>query len=570
MCLEASEMKTRTALNNPFCDQREELADIKRRLLRIYEMLLISGESESDRKRAMRYNEGKCHVEGTETISNLGRPPRPGKMGPWRKNPEKGCSYEHDQMWIQHDLRTSAFVPVHKWKIEKFNGAAKNFSRFLSRVQLFMKSQRATPKDLFENRVFLFESDAADWVANSKAKNWEELIEYINLCLFGIDSDGEKRRRLEKLRQGTECVAIFVNRFLMDCNSLTVPLREEEKIRFLLFALRPEISAILAVNSNWRSVEEFMKSAIVIEKLAMRRNGLLEVEAMEVKAVKPTSVKRFMKRPLTLCYRCGHIGHLSTNCENDAKIVCFGCGKVGVRRSECSRCFAQNRASGTLNGNILSILGTEKTGGIRDKKGKIAVMEAALVRNSIQQGLASENQRLRPILTDDYVFPFSGELVGSVTARERRPIKRKLSQESPGAKLSCDARDTLDNEGTFRPKVDVWIKERRVRGLLDSGASISVMTEALCRQMKLHIEYGSDSTVTVANRSKLSAVGKVGIKVGFNGEMAHLDFIVVKKSLCPMILGINFWAEFKLGISSIDSGTISIWKPGEALSSKFS
>lgn len=108
------------------------------------------------------------------------------------------------------------------------------------------------------------------------------------------------------------------------------------------------------------------------------------------------------------------------------------------------------------------------------------------------------------------------------------------------------------NPDDSRPHLVVDIYGERYHGLLDSGASISILgSEAsvifVNAGVSLH-DCGSDefSKVAMANGSIAVVRGYCFLPVTFQNVTKEIKFYVVPEVQTPLIFGVNFWREFRL------------------------
>lgn len=247
-------------------------------------------------------------------------------------------------------------TPVSKWQIERFDGRADRLARFLIRVNQFREAENVNVEDLFRNRVYLFTGNAADWIANSQARNWGQLVEELRLFSYGCNTDAEILMELAQMRQKNESVAVFVNNLLVQFQCLRVPLPEEDKVNLILRGLRPEIGSVVGANLALNTVNQVMQAAMRVEHLLGTRRGVFAVEETvpgkrsgvpsAVTAVangsRADTEGRFRNRKPVRCYHCGQLGHVAHWCPEPTRIGCWGCGREGVRRRECPQCTPKN------------------------------------------------------------------------------------------------------------------------------------------------------------------------------------------------------------------------------------
>jgi hypothetical protein len=74
-------------------------------------------------------------------------------------------------------------------------------------------------------------------------------------------------------------------------------------------------------------------------------------------------------------------------------------------------------------------------------------------------------------------------------------------------------------------------------GLLDTGASRSLISSKLARKLDGVIEYGDGIHLTCANDTKVSTLGKVIMSIVLGNREIHHEFLVCDKLVFPLIIG---------------------------------
>lgn len=92
-------------------------------------------------------------------------------------------------------------------------------------------------------------------------------------------------------------------------------------------------------------------------------------------------------------------------------------------------------------------------------------------------------------------------------------------------------------------------ENKEVKGLLDSGASVSVVIEDLVEELPI---LPTRINLKTANSSFLDVIGYVNIEYTFRGKKRAVPTIVVRECAHELILGMNFWETFGLTIDDSD------------------
>lgn len=102
----------------------------------------------------------------------------------------------------------------------------------------------------------------------------------------------------------------------------------------------------------------------------------------------------------------------------------------------------------------------------------------------------------------------------------------------------------LDN----RPYLDVVIYGKSFSGLLDSGASVTVMRDCPLIQQNATIE-PSNVTLRAANKGFLPVIGQTCIPVAFNNKIIQIITVLVEDLEQDLLLGYDFWLAAELKIA---------------------
>lgn len=107
-----------------------------------------------------------------------------------------------------------------------------------------------------------------------------------------------------------------------------------------------------------------------------------------------------------------------------------------------------------------------------------------------------------------------------------------------------------------RPYCEVKIFGSRKSGLLDSGASVTVIAE--CPDLKEHTAHMTNTSVSLksANGGFLDVVGCVPLPIQYLRKTVMINTIVVKELAHELILGVDFWQA--VGFKIIDEEGFTI------------
>lgn len=99
-----------------------------------------------------------------------------------------------------------------------------------------------------------------------------------------------------------------------------------------------------------------------------------------------------------------------------------------------------------------------------------------------------------------------------------------------------------------RPYANVTINGIKLSGLLDSGAAITLISDSIFQSV-LQYNYPliKDSTyIITANGQSLKTLGYVNLPITFDNQVHIIKGYVAPQIQPPLILGINFWKQFRL------------------------
>lgn len=110
-----------------------------------------------------------------------------------------------------------------------------------------------------------------------------------------------------------------------------------------------------------------------------------------------------------------------------------------------------------------------------------------------------------------------------------------------------------------RPYMSVSILGTRVKGLLDSGSTRTIIAEKLWNKIKSsnsQVLKSSTKYVTVADGSKCPVLGSVNLPFVLESRVKIIDTLIVPKLNCELILGIDFWRSMDI----IANFNVKMWE----------
>lgn len=100
-----------------------------------------------------------------------------------------------------------------------------------------------------------------------------------------------------------------------------------------------------------------------------------------------------------------------------------------------------------------------------------------------------------------------------------------------------------------RPELKVAVSGVWVSGLLDSGATVSVMSEPFWRVAGKGLLISDNGNLKAANGSALAVLGRANVELSLGRRKVSFSTLVVSNSTHPLILGMHFWRAGGLEIT---------------------
>lgn len=115
-------------------------------------------------------------------------------------------------------------------------------------------------------------------------------------------------------------------------------------------------------------------------------------------------------------------------------------------------------------------------------------------------------------------------------------------------KLVCDSVKKICERTDPRPYATIFINGNPYDGLLDSGASVSLLGRG-CREMMDNIDIEVESfqtNVRTASGQPHRILGKVVLNIGYKDVVKPITFYLCPELDQPIYLGVDFWKAFQL------------------------
>lgn len=254
----------------------------------------------------------------------------------------------------------------------KFNGKT-CVRAFIQKVDEFVEARGISHEKLLSFGYDIFTDDALHWFRCIKPKvdSWSQIVDALKTDFSPHDFDYQFLSEIRSRFQGeTENITIYLS--IMDgmFSRLTKPLPEVERLEIITHNIRPcyanalasvwpilDIDTLKAICQNFEKVQcQFKKfnepSAPTSSTLApeFAYKGKSSASAFVVKSdnkslndtVKPRSFVSAVASANVYCPRCRSNSHSLKACKQPRIIICFKCGKQGVRTPDCTKCNPKN------------------------------------------------------------------------------------------------------------------------------------------------------------------------------------------------------------------------------------
>lgn len=267
---------------------------------------------------------------------------------------------------------------------------------FIQRAEELAQSRKIPKEQLLTFAFEIFTDDALHWYRciKDKVESWDDLVEHLKQDFSQSDYDYRLLSEIRMRTQGEhENISIYLSIMHGLFSRLSKNLPEEDKLDILLHNIRPSYASTLAASPNISTIEELKKMCRSYENIQSRMAQFheppkvnSETLAKEFAYNKPSTSTPFNKHNnyntyakydynknrnyktnqnnytnnnteqhknihvnavsspdnTTLrkiyCPRCRNDSHSLTQCNQPHFLICFKCGKKGVRYPDCSVC----------------------------------------------------------------------------------------------------------------------------------------------------------------------------------------------------------------------------------------
>ena len=235
---------------------------------------------------------------------------------------------------------------------------------------------------------------------------------------------------------------------------------------------------------------------------------------------------------------------------------CYNCGRAGHFAKDC---YARKKADGSSTNGSQGQPRTRPNGG-RQQEISLSALENALKEISQQlknmkcggsdndKKRAFNNSRGPPLQEQQsgrrqqYQEPEQRVAEQEPVERERRSAKRKHVQMDVGEPAAKANLFSGDNEARHLFKVAALFNGVEIEAILDTGASITVISKSLADAMEVEIDRSKSADLQLADGTQCKSEGlteKFTVEVG--GKAAVLSALVLPVAESPTLLGLDWF-----------------------------
>lgn len=256
-------------------------------------------------------------------------------------------------------------VPVVKWNITKFSGDGRvSLSSFLETVEELCMARNVSSVQLLASASDLFTGQALIWfrAVRDSIDSWSELVAELRQQFQPSNYNDRLFQEIRQRTQGLdEPIGIYIAVMQNMFRRLTVPVSEEVKLKILLQNISPFYQGRLSL-TDVMTVDDLLSVGRRIESRKLMMDSYVPPPKNKGQLMEPdlaciysssssisgssrldeigevVSSNRVPNNEVRKCWNCGGTDHLANRCIRALKRHCFGCGRPGVVRSECSNC----------------------------------------------------------------------------------------------------------------------------------------------------------------------------------------------------------------------------------------
>lgn len=229
---------------------------------------------------------------------------------------------------------------IHRWNLS-FDGNSNVLVSFLERVEKLCQARGVTQEQLFTSALDLFKGKALIWFRSIKEQvaSWEEIVRLLKHNFLPYDYDMLLDEIKARTQGKDEKVAIYIAVLENMFSRLSIPPREELKLRIISKNLQPafserllflNIKTITDLKNACRLIEQNHRHTNKFKQPSVSTSELIEPELTYIPNPRPRNYKQMAEVVTTTtrkCWNCSKPGHGYLQCQQPRTIFCFGCGK---------------------------------------------------------------------------------------------------------------------------------------------------------------------------------------------------------------------------------------------------
>lgn len=403
---------------------------------------------------------------------------------------------------------------IRKWNIT-YNGDEETIHSFLEKMEEVTSFYQIRPDDLLMGIPMFLKDKASEWYRNSRKdwSSWEEfsndLRKYFTPGDFHMQLEDQIRNRLQKTKEPAKTYVTQLQTLIRRYGKMS----HLACLERLWKNMKPDYRRYIRRN-DIQDVNDLVKLADEYERLVQDEKEAQQQEKLNQDKREKTTIylaATSVNIPYNrneCCWRCGHRGHLRTECRNVLKKFCSHCGKLGTWSRDC-QCPGARQMSFYLNNS--------------------------------RGPRRSFNYRPEPVYNaPPPVAPINPPMI--------QPLMPQVQ-----ARANVGPQDTMqvllveDN----RAYVNVVIGNKIYQGLVDTGADKSFVGQRVWNDIEsrsLTDLLPSTYNVTVADGNQASIIGKIKVEAGISEQIDNYEFLVMPKLKTDIILGVDILKQINLGI----------------------
>ncbi|MEI3777135.1 hypothetical protein [Pectobacterium brasiliense] len=226
---------------------------------------------------------------------------------------------------------------------------------FLERLEELRQAREIPHSRMLSAFSDLLEDSALAWFRSNKNNflNYFDLIKQLKEDFDIPDLDYRLKNDIRQRTQAKhETIVSYLSTMQGMFSRLSSPMSNEEQLEILMHNIRPEYITELALN-DIESIEQLKQLCKRLELARVRAEKFVEPN---LNKYQPNRSKNFTYQknqvsavssnydPVVskFCLRCKGNNHYTHQCFRSREILCYRCGKKGVKRPDCTDCNKQN------------------------------------------------------------------------------------------------------------------------------------------------------------------------------------------------------------------------------------